>query len=92
MSESNRPAVMDATTLSSLPEDADLVGMRCEVIFPITNQPWQGKVIRNEGNRQFTWVSDDNKLACNISYSGQFREWVANLFINLEGLSKVYFT
>lgn len=92
MSEDNRSVVeTDLVDLSTLPEDADLVGIRCGVIFPITNELWKGKVIRNDGNRQFGWVSDNNKLACVIAYDQGFKVWAASLFMNLEGLSKVDF-
>lgn len=90
MSAVDRLAVVH-NNLTSFDEDADLVGIRCKVVFPITGELWSGKVIRNNGNRNFTWVSDNEKLACTISYTDQFRAWIANLFMNLEGLSKVDF-
>jgi hypothetical protein len=77
--------------LTSFDENADLVGVRCKVVFPITDELWSGKIIRNNGNRNFTWVSDNEKLACTVAYSDQFRDWTATCFMNLEGLSKVEF-
>lgn len=81
----------DLVDLSTLTEDADLVGIRCGVVCPMTGGLIGGKVIRNDGNRQFGWVSDNNKLACILAYDQQWKAWTASVFLNIGAIAKADF-
>lgn len=70
---------------------SNLTGSGANVRSAVTGRWIYGVVTERTGKKSFSWVSQNGKLGCTLTFDLDLDDWVAGCFINLEAAAKADF-